>query len=189
MVAKYLQTRKGDIMSGFTSPKEVATSVVEISKAKSELRILPMLVLGMLAGVYIGFGAELCTMVTHDLSKHLGVGFAKFMGGSVFSAGLMLVVIAGAELFTGNCLILTGVLTRKVSIKGMLRNWLFVYIANFAGSILLVIIMYYSGLWKVGNLEVGAAAFTTAVDKVALSFLEAFCRGLDVTGWFVWPSG
>jgi len=105
-----------------------------------------MLLLGMLAGVYIGFGSELCTMVTHDLSKYLGVGFAKFMGGSVFSVGLMLVVIAGAKLFTGNCLIFTGVLAREVAIKGMLRNWLIVYLANFAGSILLVIIMYYSGL-------------------------------------------
>ena len=88
-------------MNGFLSPKEVTEKVVEISKNKSELQILPMLLLGMLAGVYIGFGAELCTMVTHDLSKYLGVGFAKFIGGSVFTVGLMLVVLAGAELFTG----------------------------------------------------------------------------------------
>lgn len=171
-------------MSGFLSPIEVTENVIEISKSKSELQMLPMLLLGMLAGVYIGFGAELCTMVTHDLSKYLGVGFAKFMGGSVFSVGLMLVVIAGAELFTGNCLILTGVLARKVLIKGMLRNWLFVYFANFAGSVLLATIMYYSGLWKVGHLKVGAAALTTAVEKVNLSFLEAFCRGIGCN-WLV----
>lgn len=171
-------------MSGFLSPKEVAESVVEISKNKSELQILPMLLLGILAGVYIGFGAELCTMVTHDLSKYLGVGFAKFMGGSVFSVGLILVVIAGAELFTGNCLILTGALAGSVSIKGMLRNWLFVYFANFSGAILLVAIMYYSGLWKVGNLGVGAATLTTGVGKVNLSFLEAFCRGIGCN-WLV----
>ena len=60
-------------MSGFLSPKEIAENVVEISKRKSELPILPMVMLGMLAGVYIGFGAELSTMVTHDLSKYLGV--------------------------------------------------------------------------------------------------------------------
>jgi len=171
-------------MSGFLSPKEVAESVVEISKNKSELQILPMLLLGILAGVYIGFGAELCTMVTHDLSKYLGVGFAKFMGGSVFSVGLILVVIGGAELFTGNCLILTGALAGNVSIKGMLRNWLFVYFANFSGAILLATIMYYSGLWKVGNLGVGAAALTTGVGKVNLSFLEAFCRGIGCN-WLV----
>jgi formate/nitrite transporter len=143
-----------------------------------------MLLLGMLAGVYIGFGAELCTMVTHDLSKYLGVGFAKFIGGSVFTVGLMLVVLAGAELFTGNCLMLTGVLAGEVSVNGMLRNWFFVFFANFAGSILLVIIMYYSNLWKVGNLGVGAAALATAVGKVNLSFSEAFCRGI-ACNWLV----
>jgi formate/nitrite transporter len=171
-------------MDGFLSPKEITENVVEISKNKSKLQILPMLLLGMLAGVYIGFGAELCTMVTYDLPKYLGVGFAKFIGGSVFTVGLMLVVLGGAELFTGNCLMLTGVLAGRVSVAGMLRNWFFVYFANFAGSILLVIIMYYSNLWKVGNLGVGAAALTTAVGKVNLSFLEAFCRGI-ACNWLV----
>ncbi|MCD6219479.1 formate/nitrite transporter family protein, partial [Candidatus Calescamantes bacterium] len=171
-------------MNGFLSPKEVAENVVEISKNKAELKLLPMFLLGMLAGVYIGFGAELCTMVTHDLSKYLGVGFAKFAGGSVFSVGLMLVVIAGAELFTGNCLILTGVLAHKVSIKGMLRNWLIVYFANFVGSMLLVIIMYYSGLWKIGNSGVGVAGLRIATAKVNLSFWEAFCRGIGCN-WLV----
>jgi formate/nitrite transporter len=171
-------------MDGFLSPKEITEKVVEISKGKSELQILPMLLLGMLAGVYIGFGAELCTMVTHDLSKYLGVGFAKFIGGSVFTVGLMLVVLGGAELFTGNCLMLTGVLAGEVSANGMLRNWLFVFFANLAGSILLVVIMYYSNLWKVGNFGVGAAALTTAVGKVNLSFLEAFCRAI-ACNWLV----
>jgi formate/nitrite transporter len=123
-------------------------------------------------------------MVTHDLSKYLGVGFAKFVGGSVFTVGLMLVVLAGAELFTGNCLMLTGVLAGEVSVNGMLRNWFFVFFANFAGSILLVVIMYYSNLWKVGNLGVGAAALATAVGKVNLSFSEAFCRGI-ACNWLV----
>lgn len=175
---------KGDTMDGFQFPKEVAANVVEISEEKCALRILPMLVLGMLAGVYIGFGAELCTIVTHDLSKNLGIGFARFMGGSVFSIGLMLVVIGGAELFTGNCLIITGVLTGKVMIKRMLRNWFYVYVANFAGSMLLVVIVYYSGVWKIGNLGVGAEAITIAAGKVSLSFLEAFCRGIGCN-WLV----
>jgi len=170
--------------TGFMSPKEVAESIVGISNKKSKLRILPMLILGMMAGVYIGFGAQLCTMVTHDMSKYFGVGFAKFMGGSVFSVGLMLVVIAGAELFTGNCLMLIGPLTRNISIKGMLRNWFFVYLANFAGSLLLVIIMYYSGLWKVGNLGVGVAALKIAAGKTNIPFTEAFFRGIGCN-WLV----
>lgn len=170
-------------MSGFLTSKETAENVVEISKNKTELKTLPMLLLGILAGAYIGFGSELYTMVTYDLTK-FSVGFAKFIGGSVFSVGLILVVIAGAELFTGNCLILTGVLTRKVSLKAMLRNWFIVYIANFVGSVLIVIIMFYSGLWKVGDMKVGVSALNIAVTKVNLSFLEAFFRGIGCN-WLV----
>ena len=171
-------------MNGFMSPGEIAQTVVEIGKRKSELHILQMVLLGILAGVYIGFGAELSTMVTHDLPKYLGAGFTKFIGGSVFTVGLMLVVIGGAELFTGNCLIFTGVLAGNVPIKNMLRNWLIIYFSNFVGSILLVIIMYESGLWKVGNLGVGVSALTTAVQKVTLPFWEAFFRGIGCN-WLV----
>lgn len=171
-------------MTGFLSPQEIAESVVEISKKKCQLRILPMVLLGLLAGVYIGFGGELCTMVTHDLAKYLGVGFAKFVGGSVFTVGLMLVVLGGAELFTGNNLMLAGVLARAISVADMLRNWAVVYLSNLAGSIFLALIVYYSGLWKVGNFGVGATALATAAQKVNLSFVEAFCRGI-ACNWLV----
>ena len=171
-------------MTGYSSPKEIAQQVVEASNSKAHLPILQTILLGVLAGVYIGFGAELCTMVTHDLPKHLGLGFSKFIGGSVFSVGLMLVILAGAELFTGNCLMVTGVLARRVSIAAMLRNWFFVFFANFAGSLLLVAIIYYGGLWKMGDFGVGASALTVASQKVHLSFTEAFFRGVGCN-WLV----
>lgn len=171
-------------MSNFLFPKEIAESCTEVCKKKTEANLLQIILLGILAGVYIGFGAELSTMVTHDLSKFLGIGFAMFIGGSVFSVGLMLVVIAGAELFTGNCLIMTGVLKGDVTTEDMLRNWFWVYIANFIGSVLLVTIMYYSGLWKINNFGVGAGALKIAFDKVNLSFWEAFFRGIGCN-WLV----
>ncbi|HOQ81822.1 MAG TPA: formate/nitrite transporter family protein, partial [bacterium] len=133
-------------MGGFLTPEDVARSMVETSKKKANLGMLQMWILGILAGVYIGFGAHLCTMVSHDLSQYLGYGFTKFIAGSVFTVGLMLVIIGGAELFTGNCLIFTAVVTGDVQIKDMLKNWLIVYIANFIGAMLLVLIVYYSGL-------------------------------------------
>lgn len=166
------------------SPKQVAESVVKISKKKARLPLIPLLILGILAGVYIGFGAQLYTTVTHDLAKHLGLGFAHFLGGSVFSLGLILVVIDGAELFTGNCLMIAAVLNKKISLLKMLRNWFFVYLANFVGAMLLVLIMFYSGLWKLGNFGVGASALTIAFDKINLSFLEAFARGIG-GNWLV----
>jgi len=169
---------------GFLSPSEVARKVVEAARSKCGLSILQMMLLGLLAGVYIGFGAELSTMVVHDLSRHVGVGLAKFVGGSVFSVGLMLVVLGGAELFTGNCLIAAGVLDGTCSARGLIRNWTIVYFANFAGSLLLALIMYYSGLWRTGHLGVGAAALRIASAKVDLSFSEAFLRGVGCN-WLV----
>lgn len=169
---------------GFFSPAEVARMVVDMGRTKCGLDILPMVLLGILAGAYIAFGAELSTMVAHDLGAYMGVGFAKLVGGSVFSVGLMLVILAGAELFTGNCLILTGLLAGKCSTKAMFRNWSIVYAANFTGSILLAYAMYHSGLWKTGNSAVGAAALNIAVSKVNLSFMEAFVRGVGCN-WLV----
>ncbi len=141
-------------------------------------------ILGMLAGVYIGFGAGLSTVVTCDLAKYTGLGFARFMAGSAFSVGLMLVVIAGAELFTGNNLMMISALNGKISWGKLLERWGLVYLANFVGSIILVWIMYGSGVWKIGNFAVGAKALNIANAKVNLSWVEAFCRGIGCN-WLV----
>ncbi|MBI5078419.1 formate/nitrite transporter family protein, partial [Candidatus Saganbacteria bacterium] len=130
--------------NGFNTPQEIAQNLLAVGKKKCTLNFLSVILLGILAGAYIGFGAELMTMVTHDLAKVVGTGFARFMGGATFSVGLMLVVIGGAELFTGNNLIMTGVIKGEISWIDMLKNWIVVYLANFAGSLLLVYIMYYS---------------------------------------------
>lgn len=168
----------------FLAPREVAQEVISIAKTKCGMKLLPMALLGILAGVYIGFGAQLCTMVTHDMAPHFGQGFAKFMGASVFTVGLMLVVLAGAELFTGNCLILTAVLSGDCQTGKMLRNWTVVFLANFIGALLLAGILWGSGLWKTGNWGVGAAALKVAHAKVSLSFSEAFLRGV-ACNWLV----
>jgi formate/nitrite transporter len=143
-----------------------------------------LLVLGILAGVYIGFGAQLSTLVGHDLSKFLGVGFARFLQGAVFSIGLMLVVIAGAELFTGNNLIILSVLDGKATVGRLLYNWVVVYIANLLGSLLLVVLMYWTELWKMNGNLVGAYALNIANTKVNLPFLVAFSRGI-LCNWLV----
>lgn len=141
-----------------------------------------LLLLGFLAGAYIGFGAMLSIVATQGVADHLGSGFARIIAGSVFSLGLVLVVIAGAELFTGNCLMVLAVLSGKVSVKGLLRNWILVYLANFAGSLFLVALVYYSGLWK--GQEMSQAIVGIAASKVNMTFPEAFCRGIGCN-WLV----
>ena len=120
------------------APHEVAEAICEICRRKTTLSLDRMFVLAMLAGVYIGFGAQLATTVTQDLAPKVGVGFSNLVGGAVFSVGLMLVVIGGAELFTGNSLIMLSCCSRRVAPKGLVKNWVVVYLGNFVGSILLV---------------------------------------------------
>jgi len=172
------------ILPGFLSPGGIANAMIAIGKAKANLSISRMLLLGILAGAFIGFGSELATITTYDMPKYLGVGFTKFMFGSVFSVGLMLIIIAGAELFTGNNLILMKVLNREGDLGKMFKSWFWVYVANFLGSLLLVLIMFGTGLWKTGDFAVGAKALAIANGKVNLSWLEAFTRGIGCN-WLV----
>ncbi len=172
-------------MADFLTPAEIAQSTVDVSKKKAALPVVQMIVLGILAGAYIGFGGELYTMVIHDLQRYVGVGLSRFFAGSAFSVGLILVVISGAELFTGNCLMITGVLARQITWRAMLRNWTIVYFANFAGALLMVGIMYYSGLWSyAGMVEIGGVAVRAASRRLAQTFVEALMRGI-LCNWLV----
>ncbi|MBU4404490.1 MAG: formate/nitrite transporter family protein [Candidatus Aminicenantes bacterium] len=155
-----------------------------ISVKKTTNDPFKLLVLGILAGAYIGFGGELSNMIGHDAAKFVGAGLAAFIKGAVFSTGLMLVVIAGAELFTGNTMITMSVLDGKSKMKGLLYNWSIVYTANLIGSLLLATIMFGSGLLEGANVAVGAAALKTAAGKVSLAFWPAFFRGI-LCNWLV----
>jgi len=170
---------------GCKTPATVADTLTRtVCVKKVQASALKLTILGIFAGVYIGFGAQLAIMVTHDMAGFLGVGMAKLIGGAVFSVGLMLVVIAGAELFTGNNLIFLSVLDRQVGVGKWLRNWTIVFFANFAGSLLLVLLMYWSGLWKTNGNLVGATALSIANTKVNLTFLQGFARGI-LCNWLV----
>lgn len=167
------------------SPQAVAQMVTNtIGVKKATASVLDTLILGILAGVYIGFGAALATLVGHDAASKVGVGIGQILVGSVFSVGLMLVVIAGAELFTGNNLMVASVLGKHYGPGRMLSRWALVYVANLLGSVLLAFLMYRSGLWKMASNAVGAKAIAIANAKVSLSFSEAFFRAIGCN-WLV----
>jgi formate/nitrite transporter len=167
------------------SPRTIAETVAQkVGVAKATSPWLTVFVLGILAGAYIGFGGLLSTTVTFDVASKWGIGFSKILGGATFSVGLMLVVIAGAELFTGNNLMVSSVMMREITFSTMLKRWGVVYIANFIGSIFLVLLFYFSGLWKTGDGALGAAAVKIAFNKTALSFSEALWRGIGCN-WLV----
>jgi formate/nitrite transporter len=167
------------------APGTIAETVAQqVGVTKVTSPWLSVLVLGVLAGAYIGFGGVLSTSVTFDMGAHFGVGFTRCIAGAVFSVGLMLVVIAGAELFTGNNLMITSTLTREITFGTMLKRWGLVYVANFIGSIIIALLFYLSGLWKTGGNELGAAAVRIAYGKIGLGFGEALFRAIGCN-WLV----
>lgn len=163
-------------------PKDMAMNLVGVCRKKVETPLVPLAILGILAGAYIALGSELYTVATADLARYIGEGLTRIVGGAVFSLGLILVVLGGAELFTGNNLMVAGVLDGKVTHGQLLRNWGTVYLTNFIGALVVVGIFYYTGLWKTG--EVGLRAVAIASAKVNLGWVEALARGI-LCNWLV----
>lgn len=167
------------------APKTIAETVAQtVGVAKATSPWFTVFVLGILAGSYIGFGGLLSTTVTFDTAARWGIGITKILAGAAFSVGLMLVVIAGAELFTGNNLMVSSVLSREITFNTMLKRWGIVFLANFVGSIIVALLFYFSGLWKTGDGALGAWAVKIAYTKVSLSFGEALWRGVGCN-WLV----
>ena len=166
-------------------PKIIAETVAQtVGVYKATSPWFSLFVLGVMAGAYIGFGGLFAATVTFDMDPSLGLGLKKLLTGAAFSLGLMLVVIAGAELFTGNTLMVSSVVTGRVTWQKVLAKWGLVYAANFVGSILLALLFYYSGLWKTGAGALGEVAVKTAHYKVNLDFWEAFVRAIGCN-WMV----
>ena len=161
------------------TPANIADTLAKtLCVKKTNARVYKLIILGILAGVYIGFGGAIATLVATDAVKILGLGLGKFFIGAVFSVGLMLVVIAGAELFTGNNLMLMSALDGHVPFSRVVYKWVVVYIANFIGSIFLVALIFNTGLWRSSNFATGVTALKIANAKVNLAWGEAFTRAI-----------
>jgi len=169
----------------FLTPFEIAEATIQAGIKKVGLTFRNMFILGILAGVFIAFASEGSNMAAFNLlSKAETFGLGKALAGAIFGTGLMLVVIAGGELFTGNTMIIAGVLDKRVTVAAMLKNWFFVYMGNFAGSVLLAYMMTQSGLFSSGANGLGGLTIKIAVYKVGLTFMQAFYLGI-MCNWLV----
>jgi len=168
----------------FLTPAETANSFIDIGVYKAKMSRDKILVSGFLAGAYIALAAQLMNMVTHDMVAIFGAGFTSFIGGSVFGIALVLVLVAGSDLFTGNTLLSMAWLNGNLSTREVINNWTWVYIGNFIGAMFLLWLMYSSNLWLGHGGEVGANAVALAYKKTHLSFWEAFVRGIGCN-WLV----
>lgn len=158
------------------TPAEIAVLVEKIGVKKAHLQFGPLMMLAVLAGVFIALGAMFFTVAV--TGAELGFGINRVIGGVVFSTGLILVVVGGAELFTGNNLIVMAWAGRQVATGQLLRNWSLVYIGNFAGAVAAALLVHHSGTLGLADGAVLATATRIAQTKVELPFVEAFVRGI-----------
>jgi formate transporter len=158
------------------SPREIAGRVRDACVVKARLPLLTLTMLGILAGAFIGLGALYFVIVASDTS--LGFAAVRVAGGVCFSLGLLLVVVAGAELFTGNNLLAMGWADGCLTVREVLLNWAIVSIANFAGAAGLALLVYLSGHWEMNGGAVGATYLKIAAAKSALSPGRAFFLGI-----------
>lgn len=156
------------------SPPQIAERIEAVGEKKARLPLVPLAALGVLAGGFIGLGALFFTVVASDPA--LPFAISRVLGGLVFSLGLILVVVAGAELFTGNNLMVMAWVDRRISGRLLLRNFAVVYAANFVGAAGLALLVSWSGHLALG--EVGETATRIAMAKATIPFGEAFFRGV-----------
>jgi formate transporter len=159
-------------------PPKMASRMEGVGVTKAELRMDTMFALAILAGAFIGCGAIFCTTVVTGLgTAGVGFGIIKLLGGLVFCLGLVAVIVAGAELFTGNNLIIMAFAGGRVTLAQLLRNWSIVYVGNFVGSIATVVVMILAKQYTFANGAIGATALGIANAKCNLGFVQAIALG------------
>jgi len=159
-------------------PPEIARKAEELGVTKASMGWRNMFLLSVLAGAFISLGAVFATTVTSGASGNIPFGIARLIGGIVFCLGLILVVTAGAELFTGNNLIIIALASRKITIKQLLRNWIIVFAGNFVGSLMTALFLLVTQQYMFGKGAIGLNVLEIARSKCSLGFVQAVALGM-----------
>ena len=165
----------------FNNPVQTTQNLADVGIKKGNTSAWKLLLLGLMGGAFIAFASEGSNAAIHTIPS---IGLAKALAGALFSTGLMLVVLFGAELFTGNMLMVIALFRKDITLAKLLRNWALVYIGNFAGSVLIAVLIAASGQLDFSAGMLGAFTLKTAVYKVNLTFLKAFSMGI-LCNWLV----
>lgn len=160
---------------GFQTITEVIEQNIQNGIKKTNLTTKKLILLGIAAGFFIGIGAEASSLAMHGISN---VGLARTVAGAVFPIGLMLIVLLGGELFTGNCLISMAVYDKKAKLKGMIRNLIIVYISNFIGAALMAWMINNCGQLNFSDGGAGAFTIKVALGKVGIDPIQAIVSGI-----------
>ena len=158
------------------SPREIAERVANVGVVKARLPMVPMAMLGILGGAFIALGALYFTLVTSDPT--ISYAWSRVLGGMVFSLGLIMVVVAGAELFTGNNLLVMAWADGLITTRELTRNWVVVYVTNIVGAFGVVALAWLAGLGELNQHRVATHVMNIAVAKTSMPFWKAFFAGV-----------
>ena len=166
-------------------PAETLDALMKAAELKASMPLKRIIIFGIFAGVYIAFAGAGANMASFNLLANPETfGLGKILSGTIFTVGLMLVVLGGAELFTGNTTMIAAVAEKRITASSMLKNWIIVYICNFIGGVLIAFMVYYSGGLNAGNGLLGAMTVKIASGKVNLEFGQALVSGI-MCNWLV----
>lgn len=164
-----------DGMKQIQTPAEIIEANIESGKGKAELPVIRMILLGLMAGGIIALGGSASSVAAHDIGS---VGVARLLTALVFPVGLMMIVLAGGELFTGNCMITMAVLDGQTTLRKKIRNLVVVYISNFIGAIVIDLLVFASGQLDYSNGGLGAYSIQVALGKIDITFIEGIASGI-----------
>lgn len=162
-------------MEQFNPPAQIIDNNIQAGINKANLPKLKMILLGIIAGMFIAFGGEASSLAMHGIKD---VGLARTVAGAIFPCGLMLIVLVGGELFTGNCLISMAVFSKKVPCYKMILNLFIVYFSNMIGAAFVAFCVCYCGQFDYTNGGLGAFTIKVALGKVNLPPEKAFVSGI-----------
>ncbi len=159
----------------FNSPVEVIRGNIDAGVGKAERPLGQMILMGIMAGAFIAFGGAASNVAVHGITD---VGLSRALAGAIFPVGLMLIVLVGGELFTGNCLISMAVLDHKTTALKMVRNLVVVYFSNLAGAVITDSLIFYSGQFNYSAGGLGAYTIKVALAKVSIEPMAAIASGI-----------
>lgn len=159
----------------FHSPVDIIKGNMAGGKGKTSLPLGKMILLGIMAGAFIAIGGATSNTAVHDIAN---VGLARTLAGAIFPVGLMMIVLCGGELFTGNCMISMAVMDKQTTFLKMLRNLVVVYFSNFAGALIIDALIYFSGNLDYTSGTLGAYTIKVALAKISIDPVKAVCSGI-----------
>lgn len=159
----------------FNSPAEIVDANIAAGKTKGSLPFFKMVLLGILAGAFIAIGGEASNLAVHGIKD---VGLARTLAGAIFPVGLMMIIVVGGELFTGNCMIVMAVMDKQTTWAKYGRNLLVVYFSNLIGALIVDALVFFSGQWNYSGGGLGAYTIKVAFGKVNLSPVQCLTSGI-----------